>query len=73
MSEDELKQLKDKMKAGVERSFNELLSPHGMSVQNANVHVLHGDVGALIVHFAKENDVDLLVMGTVAAPASPGC
>ena len=72
MSPEEVQELKEKMKAGVEESLDRLLSAYQMSVSDDNVHILHGEVGASIVHFAKEHDVDMVVMGTVARSGISG-
>jgi nucleotide-binding universal stress UspA family protein len=72
MSPEEVQELKEKMKVGVEESLDRLLSDCGLSVRSENVHILYGEVGASIVHFAKQHDVDLLVMGTVARSGISG-
>jgi len=50
----------------VERLFNDLLAKFDLQVDNENVHLMRGEPGDLIPTFANEQEVDLIVMGTVA-------
>ncbi|MEQ8785945.1 MAG: universal stress protein [Pirellulaceae bacterium] len=72
MDEEQIEQLEKDVKATVERSLDALLKPHGMSIRDANVHLVKGGPIPTIVNFVKDHHVDLLVMGTIARSGISG-
>lgn len=56
----------------VEGQLDEFLQTHGSSVRERGVHVIHGDAPAVIPEFAREQGVDLVVIGTVARSGAVG-
>lgn len=56
----------------VETLLDRFLEAHGSSFRESNVHLLEGDAPAVIPAFASKNEVDLVVMGTVARSGVAG-
>jgi nucleotide-binding universal stress UspA family protein len=66
MPADELQRLEREARAGLEQSYDKLLSQHALSIRNKDVHLLQGEPAAVIERFVEQHGVDLLVLGTVA-------
>jgi universal stress protein E len=56
----------------VAQSFDKFLNEHGTNVGAEHVHLIRGEPGDIIPAFARENNVDLVVMGTVARAGITG-
>jgi len=56
----------------VEKLMDEFLKNHGNTVAAENVHVIKGETPDVVPNFVTENDVDLVVMGTVARSGVAG-
>ncbi|MCA9124862.1 MAG: universal stress protein [Planctomycetales bacterium] len=56
----------------VEGVLNEFLRSHDAQASDADILMLKGDPAQVIPSFAEENDVDLIVMGTVARSGLTG-
>jgi universal stress protein E len=72
MDEEQIAQLEKDVRATVEQSLDKLLSVHGMSIRDDNVHLVKGDPIHAIVNFLDTHEVDLLIMGTVARSGISG-
>lgn len=56
----------------VEAAYDKFLASHGLSVKSENVFLLNGDAEVAIPRFAEEQQIDLMIMGTVARTGIPG-
>lgn len=65
MKAEEFAGLEKRSREGIELSFDKLLSKHGMSIRDENVHLVKGEPARAIPQFVETHEVDLLVMGTV--------
>ncbi len=65
-----LDQMFEEIQQTHEREINELLAPY--SAIEKNVHVIKGHAGDVIAHMAINNNVDLIVMGTIGRSGIPG-
>ena len=63
-------QVLDEMQAAHQKEMDELLAPY--SSTRIKVHLVKGDAGDAIIELAMENNVDLVVMGTVGRSGVPG-
>ncbi len=72
MRPDEFEDLVRTSRADVEKSLNKLLRDFETDAAADNVHVLAGEPGTVIPDLAKENEIDLVVMGTVARTGITG-
>ena len=52
--------------------FDNYLAPYEKNVKMAEVHLLNGDPGLVIPELVKQQDIDLIVMGTIARTGIPG-
>lgn len=68
----EVNQLVAETRGTHKRHLNELLKRYDAEGLSAKVHLLKGDPAEVIVNVAQENDVELIVMGTVARTGIPG-
>ena len=70
--EKDFKELVEQRREYVDQIFNDFLSPLDHTTCDDDVHLLKGEPDEVIPTFAKENDVDLIVMGTVARSGLSG-
>ena len=63
-----LKHEEDKHKAKLEA----LIQPYGIGIDDENVHLVEGQAAESINHIAKQNNSDIIVMGTVGRVGIPG-
>lgn len=56
----------------IEGLIDTFLHSHGSEATDPYVHILKGDPAHVITSFSEENNVDLIVMGTVARSGLPG-
>lgn len=68
----EFAKLEDVNRAQVAELLEKFLRDHSSSVESANVHLLQGDPVDVIPKFTREENVDLVVMGTVARSGVSG-
>jgi nucleotide-binding universal stress UspA family protein len=52
--------------------FDKLLEKHVPDLPKTQIHLIRGEAGIQIPRFAKEKDIDLIVMGTVSRTGIPG-
>ncbi|NNE00314.1 MAG: universal stress protein [Pirellulaceae bacterium] len=52
--------------------LSNFLKPHGSDVSDSNIHLLYGEAPQSITDFIGRNDVDLVVMGTIARSGLSG-
>ena len=69
---DEFERMRQQRHDYEEGVLNKFLESHGVQASNADIHMLKGNPAQVIPSFAEENDVDLLVMGTVARSGLTG-
>ncbi len=72
MGPDEFEEMKKDNHDRVAKLLDKFLQKHGSDVSAENAHLVKGDVSRVISHFVQENDVDLVVMGTVARSGVAG-
>jgi nucleotide-binding universal stress UspA family protein len=72
MDPDEFKQMVKKNHDHTEMHLDKFLKEHGSDVHDDNVHLIEGEPADAISRFAVKNDVDLVVMGTVARSGVAG-
>ena len=72
MNDDEFAGVEHDCEAHASRCLDKFMAKHGGSVRDANVHLLKGAPSVVISDFVKANNVDLLVMGTVARSGLAG-
>lgn len=68
----EFERLRQERREYIQRLLTKFLKSHGSEGTDSDVHMLKGDPVQVIPAFAKENDVDLVVMGTVARSGMSG-
>jgi len=56
----------------VASEFDKFLAPYRMSQNMEGVHLLNGDPAPAIVELVKKQNIDLIVMGTIARTGIPG-
>lgn len=56
----------------IARLLDTFLEKHGSNIRAENVHTIKGEPSAAIAEFTRQNDVDLVVMGTVARAGMAG-
>lgn len=56
----------------IEKALDQALARHRLNVRDENVHVVHGEPAYAIPQFVAEQNVDLLVMGTVGRSGISG-
>lgn len=62
----------ESMQAEARRAFDAFLAEFPPAKTPTHVHFIKGTPAEVIVHFARANQVDLIVMGTVARTGIPG-
>ncbi|QPJ62045.1 MAG: universal stress protein [Candidatus Nitronauta litoralis] len=67
-----LKEFKAKEKIYRKESLNQLISLFSFNDVNSKAHLIEGDPKKEIAKFAKDKNIDLLVMGTVGRSGIPG-
>jgi universal stress protein E len=72
MNPDEFEEMEKNNHDQVANLLDKFLQKHGTNVRAENVHLVKGEVPAVISQFARSNDVDLVVMGTVARSGVAG-
>lgn len=72
LNEEELEKQVILSQRQVETAFDKFLAWYGLSAKSKNVYLLKGDPEIIIPRFAAEQQVDLIVMGTVARTGIPG-
>lgn len=72
MRSGEFERLEQSARDAHEKHFNEVLAPYGYSTADPTVHHLHGDPTLLIPQLTIDQDIDLLMLGTVARTGIPG-
>jgi len=72
VSEAQLHDWLDQARAAHEQRFQELLSRFDLGIINHHVHLVRGEAGNAIPQLAAENQIDLIVMGTVARTGIDG-
>lgn len=63
---DEFERMRQQRRDYEEGVLNKFLQSHDIQASDADIHMLKGDPAQVIPSFVEENDVDLIVMGTVA-------
>lgn len=71
MRPEEYQDLEKTTESVVVTAFDKFLIPYGLNIRSENVHLVQGDPGRVIPELLKE-DIDLIVMGTVARTGIPG-
>ena len=69
---EELGRLKDECKAEFAQAFEQLQRRHREVLTDCQTYMLHGEPGNCIAKFVAENDIDLIVMGTLARAGIQG-
>ncbi|QDT12705.1 universal stress protein [Planctomycetes bacterium K23_9] len=59
-------------KKQVTQQLDHFLATHGAESSPSNVHLVNGDPADVITRFARKNDVDLVIMGTVGRSGISG-
>lgn len=72
MGPDEFEEMKKDNHDRVAKLLDKFLHRHGTDVSAENAHLVKGDVSRVISRFAQKNEVDLVVMGTVARSGVAG-
>lgn len=72
MHPDDFAQLVKKNHDQTERQFMDFLKRHGAGIAAERVHLIEGEPADVIPEFARSNNVDLVVMGTVARSGVAG-
>lgn len=72
MSHADYRQYLQNVAASVTAGMEPILAQLELSLDDPHVHVLKGDPGKVIPALVEEKKVDLLVMGTIARPGTPG-
>ena len=72
VSERDFEELMLQRREYVTRRFNEFLTPFSRTSSDGETNLLKGEPDHVIPAFAQENDVDLIVMGTVARSGFSG-
>lgn len=72
MPRGEYEQMKRSREEHVEKLLNQFLQPHGCSTHDAHVYMLKGNAIDVIPNFAKSENVDLVVMGTIGRSGVAG-
>lgn len=72
MSTRDLEEMMRDNRDQAEALLDQFLVTHGSGVREPDVHMIKGDPSSVIPAFARENEVDLVVMGTVARSGSLG-
>jgi len=72
MPPDEFAEMMQRNHDQVESYLDKFLQHHGSSAKAENVHMIEGEPADAIPGFAQKNDVDLIVMGTVARSGVSG-
>lgn len=68
----EIEDASRKYEESTRRAFDHLLNQHGLSNNNAKIHLLNGAPGIVISELVRHVKADLLVMGTVCRTGVPG-
>ena len=68
----ELDLLLDDKETSHREALEALLSPYGMSTGSANVHLLKGRPAQIISAYSRDQDTDLIVMGTLGRTGMAG-
>ena len=66
MSAEEMDELIVNSEGDVQLRFDAFLEPYKLDHRSPRVHLLRGEAGFVIPRFVEENEIDLIVMGTVA-------
>lgn len=61
-----------KAEAQVAKTLNAFLEPYGLNARSPGVHLLCGDTADMIARCVKQENIDLLVMGTIGRTGIPG-
>ena len=72
MKPDEFEEMEKKNHDQVGNLLDKFLHRHDADIRAKNVHLVKGEVPAVISEFARGHDVDLVVMGTVARSGVAG-
>lgn len=72
MRDDEFSDLEEHARGTTATLLDKLISAHGLSVRDDNVHLVRGEPAHAIPHFVQTHDVDLLVMGTIGRSGMAG-
>ncbi len=72
MDPDEFAKLVKRNHDQTEMHLEKFLKEHGSHAADDNVHLIEGEPADVIPRFARKNDVDLVVMGTVARSGVSG-
>jgi len=72
MAKSAFDRMREDRKAYVNKQLNQFLQQHDASAGDQNVHLIKGEAADVIPAFAKQNGVDLIVMGTVARSGAAG-
>ena len=69
---EEVGQIREKVRALRAKALERLISYYPADEKRRQVHLLQGDPGEVIPDFADNNQIDLIVMGTVGCTDVPG-
>lgn len=72
MSSDDYLELEEKNREEAKTLLNRFLEKNGTSLDDERMHLIQGDPSSTISNFVNDNDVDLLVMGTVGRTGVAG-
>ncbi len=72
MKPDEFEEMEKNNHDQVASLLDKFLQKHEANIREDNVHLVKGEVPVVISEFARSNDVDLVVMGTVARSCVAG-
>lgn len=64
--------MREDRRAYVNQQLDQFLQKHGASASDPNVHLIKGEAADVIPAYAKQEEVDLIVMGTVARSGAAG-
>lgn len=72
MPTEDFERMKDGRQSHIRKLLDQFLKTQGCSADHGHMHLLKGDASIVIPQFAKVEDVDLVVMGTVGRSGAVG-
>ncbi|MEZ6112869.1 MAG: universal stress protein [Pirellulaceae bacterium] len=72
MSDSEFADVQSQSQRAVEKVFNEFLAKYSLNSQSGGVRLIKGESAVVIPEFVREQNVDVLVMGTVGRSGVSG-
>ncbi len=72
MEKGEFDDLMKRSRLEAEKSFDDFLGAHGLSMKSPETYLLHGDPIATLPQFAEREKIDLIILGTIARTGLAG-